>query len=65
MSIDEFRNNNQRNDTTFKLMLPPMTMIVPQVEEKLQSEEYEKSSVIPVNRHKMNLATRKSCSEEE
>ena len=57
MSIEEFRTNNQRNDTTFKLMLPPMTMIVPQVEEKLQSEEYEKSAVIPVNRHKMNLAT--------
>ena len=57
MTIEEFRRNNQRNDTTFKLMLPPMTMIVPQVEERYHTEENEKSAVIPVNRHKMNMAT--------
>lgn len=57
MSIEQFREHNQRNDTTFKMMLPPMTMIVPQVEEKMQLEESQKSSVIPVNKQKMNLAS--------
>ena len=57
MSIEQFREHNHRNDTTFKLMLPPMTMIIPQVEEKLQCDEVDKNAIIPVNKHKMNMAS--------
>lgn len=49
LSIEQFRAANQTNDRTFNLRLPPMTMVIPQVEE----QRVRAGEAIPVNRHKM------------
>lgn len=55
LSIGEFRSCNQMQDKEFKLLIPPMTMIIPQIEETHRKEE--DSLGIPVNKHKMHIAT--------
>jgi hypothetical protein len=50
MSIDQFRKAGQLSKT-YKLVLPPMTLIIPQIEEAPQA-----TGIIPVNRQRMNFA---------
>lgn len=56
LSIEQFRKCNLNHDKEFKLLIPPMTMVIPQVEESKARIE-EDDGIIPVNRHKMNIAT--------
>lgn len=54
MDIQEFRQAARGNSTAFKLLLPPMTMVIPQLEAvPIKSE----SSEIPVNKNKMAAAS--------
>ena len=51
--IHEFRRAAVTNNVAYKLLLPPMTMVIPQIEEMTIKSEPE---LIPVNRHKMAAA---------
>ena len=54
LGIQEFREAARMNSTAFKLLLPPMTMVIPQVEAvPIKSEPAE----IPVNKNKMAAAS--------
>lgn len=54
LGIQAFREAARMNSTAFKLLLPPMTMVIPQVEAvPIKSEHAE----IPVNKNKMAAAS--------
>ena len=54
MDIEDFRHSNLRNDRAFRMLLPPMTMVIPQVEETTLKPD---NTPIPVNKYKMQVAT--------
>ncbi len=54
MTIEEFRYSAQRNEREFKLLVPPMTVIMSQVEES--KPRHDETLTIPVNRLKMQVA---------
>lgn len=54
LSIDEFRQSFGQTDKQYKLLLPPMCLVVPQIEECTSREE---DVPIPVNKHRMHVAT--------
>ena len=54
MSIEEFRYSAQRNEREFKLLVPPMTVVMSQVEET--KPRLDETLSIPVNRMKMQVA---------
>ena len=55
MDVHQFRERSLVNERKYKLLLPPMTMVVPQIEETAARVEERPS--IPVNQHKMSVAT--------
>ena len=54
MSVDEFRQTFQQGDKEYKLLLPPMTVVIPQIEECAARDG---GTPIPVNWHRMQVAT--------
>lgn len=56
MTIEDFRTSNQKNDREFRLLIPPMTMVISQVEESKM--DVDQDETIPVNRYKMQEATK-------
>ncbi len=55
MTISEFRAANLSNEKEYKLLVPPMTLVIPQIEET--KPKYDDNNLIPVNRQKMQNAT--------
>ena len=55
LNIHDFRAANNLNEKEYKLLVPPMTLIIPQIEET--KPKFEENNLIPVNRQKMQNAT--------
>ena len=51
LSIEEFRKNNKTNERTYKLVLPPLVSIIPQIEETINLDRS-----IPIDKMKMRKA---------
>lgn len=51
LTIEEFRKNNKTNEKTYKLVLPPLVSIIPQIEETVNLDRS-----IPIDKLKMKKA---------
>ena len=54
LSIEEFRKNCQNNDKSFKILMPPVISIIPQIEESNTIGNFDKS--IPIDSNKIKKA---------
>ena len=54
LTIEEFRKNNQTHEKDFKILMPPIINIIPQIEEIINLNTLDKS--IPVDKSKIKKA---------
>ena len=54
LSIEEFRKTCQNNDKTYKILMPPVISIIPQIEESNTIGNFDKS--IPIDNNKIRKA---------
>ena len=57
MSIDEFRQLNSDYNINYKIIMPPVTSIIPQIEESnLENNSNQKESFIPIDKERIKKA---------
>ena len=54
LSIEDFRKNCQKQDKIYKILMPPMISIIPQIEENINIGNIDKT--IPIDQHKIRRA---------
>ena len=57
MSIDEYRSLNSDYNINYKIIMPPVTSIIPQIEESnLENNSHQKESFIPIDKERIKKA---------